>query len=141
MKKIISLAISFLAALSISAQQKPNVIFILTDDLGYGDLSCYGATKLYTPNLDNLAEQGIRFTNAHSTSATCTPSRYAIMTGQYPWRKSGTGILPGDAALIVPTDKTTLPKLFKESGYKTAIIGKWHLGIGDRVEKNWNGQH
>lgn len=140
MKKIISLAISLLAALSINAQQKPNVIFILADDLGYGDLSCYGATKLYTPNLDNLAEQGIRFTNAHTTSATCTPSRYAIMTGQYPWRKSGTGILPGDAALIVPTDKTTLPKLFKESGYKTAIIGKWHLGIGDRVEKNWNGE-
>jgi arylsulfatase A len=140
MKKIISFAISLLAALSINAQQKPNVIFILADDLGYGDLSCYGATKLYTPNLDNLAEQGIRFTNAHTTSATCTPSRYAIMTGQYPWRKSGTGILPGDAALIVPTDKTTLPKLFKESGYKTAIIGKWHLGIGDRVEKNWNGE-
>lgn len=140
MKKIISLAICLIAALSINAQQKPNVIFILTDDLGYGDLSCYGATKLKTPNLDKMAEQGIRFTNAHSTSATCTPSRYAIMTGQYPWRKSGTGILPGDAALIVPTDKPTLPKLFKAAGYKTAIVGKWHLGIGDKVEKNWNGE-
>lgn len=140
MKKIISLAISLLAALSINAQQKPNVIFILTDDLGYGDLSCYGATKLKTPNLDKMAERGIRFTNAHSTSATCTPSRYGIMTGQYPWRKRGTGILPGDAALIVPTDKPTLPKLFKAAGYKTAIVGKWHLGIGDKVEKNWNGE-
>ncbi|MEY3499849.1 MAG: hypothetical protein RL308_1518 [Bacteroidota bacterium] len=140
MKKIIGLAISLLAALSINAQQKPNVIFILTDDLGYGDLSCYGATKLSTPNLDKMAEQGIRFTNAHSTSATCTPSRYAIMTGQYPWRKSGTEILPGDAALIIPIDKPTLPKIFKQAGYKTGIVGKWHLGIGDAVQKNWNGE-
>lgn len=140
MKKIISLAIGLLAALSINAQQKPNVIFILTDDLGYGDLSCYGATKLKTPNLDNLAKQGIQFSNAHATSATCTPSRYAIMTGQYPWRKSGTEILPGDAALIIPTDKPTLPKVFKQAGYSTGIVGKWHLGIGDAVEKNWNGE-
>jgi arylsulfatase A len=140
MKKNISLVIMFFALLTVSAQQKPNVIFILVDDLGYGDLSSYGATKIKTPNLDNLAEKGIRFTNAHSTSATCTPSRYAIMTGEFPWRKSGTGILPGDAALIVPTDKPTLPKLFKEAGYKTAIVGKWHLGLGDAVEKNWNGE-
>ena len=140
MKKIISLAISLLATLSINAQQKPNVIFILTDDLGYGDLSCYGARKLNTPNLDKLAKQGIQFSNAHATSATCTPSRYAIMTGQYPWRKSGTEILPGDAALIIPTDKPTLPKVFKQAGYNTGIVGKWHLGIGDAVEKNWNGE-
>lgn len=140
MKKNISLVIMFFALLTVSAQQKPNVIFILVDDLGYGDLSSYGATKIITPNLDNLAEKGIRFTNAHSTSATCTPSRYAIMTGEFPWRKSGTGILPGDAALIVPTDKPTLPKLFKGAGYKTAIVGKWHLGLGDAVEKNWNGE-
>ena len=117
---------------------RPNVIFIYADDLGYGDLSCYGATKIKTPNLDKLASQGIRFTNAHCTSATCTPSRYALMTGQYPWKKSGTGILPGDAALIIPTDKMTLPKLFKQAGYKTANIGKWHLGLGEQVAKNWN---
>lgn len=140
MKKTINLAIALLATLSITAQQKPNVIFILSDDLGYGDLSCYGATKLNTPNLDKLANQGIQFNNAHTTSATCTPSRYAIMTGEYPWRKSGTGILPGDAALIVPTDKPTLPKVFKQAGYNTGIVGKWHLGIGEAVEKNWNGE-
>ncbi len=69
------------------AQKKPNVILICADDLGYGDLSCYGATKLHTPNLDKLAAKGIRFTNGHSTSATCTPARYALMTGEYPWRK------------------------------------------------------
>lgn len=120
--------------------ENPNVIFILADDLGYGDLSCYGATKLNTPNLDKLANQGIRLTNAHTTSATCTPSRYAIMTGEYPWRKSGTGILPGDAALIIPTDRPSLPKVFKQAGYNTGIVGKWHLGIGDVIEKNWNGE-
>lgn len=117
---------------------KPNVILIYTDDLGYGDLSCYGATKLHTPNLDKLAQQGLRFTNGHTTSSTCTPSRFALMTGQYPWRKQGTGILPGDAALIIPTDKTTLPSLFRKAGYQTGIVGKWHLGLGEQVEKNWN---
>jgi len=122
------------------SNQLPNVIFIYTDDLGYGDLSCYGATKIETPNIDNLAKRGIRFTNAHTTSATCTPSRYALMTGRYPWRKTGTGVLPGDAALIIPNGKITLPKLFQQAGYKTAIVGKWHLGLGDEVAKNWNGE-
>ncbi|WP_316817400.1 arylsulfatase [Pedobacter nyackensis] len=121
-------------------KDKPNVICIYVDDLGYGDLSCYGATNIKTPNLDKLAAGGIRFTNGHSTSATCTPSRFAFMTGQYPWRTKGVAILPGDAALIVPTDKVTLPKLFKQAGYQTAIVGKWHLGLGDQVEKNWNGE-
>lgn len=117
---------------------RPNVIIINADDLGYGDLSCYGATKIQTPNLDRLAAAGVRFTNGHSTSATCTPARYALMTGKYPWRQSGTGILPGDAALIIPTDRTTLPLLFKNAGYNTGLVGKWHLGLGDKVEKNWN---
>ncbi len=140
MKNILSLTFLLLSAFIVTAQQKPNVIFILADDLGYGDVSSYGATKINTPNLDKLASKGIRFTNAHATSATCTPSRYAIMTGEYPWRQSGTGILPGDAALIVPTDQPTLPKIFKQAGYKTAIVGKWHLGLGDAVAKNWNGE-
>ncbi|MES2651150.1 MAG: arylsulfatase [Bacteroidota bacterium] len=133
-------AFLFLTTFSAFAQQtkKPNVIYIYADDLGYGDLSCYGAAKLHTPNLDKLAKKGVRFTNGNSTSATCTPSRYALMTGQYPWRKEGTGVLPGDAALIIPTDKTTLPNLFKKAGYKTAIVGKWHLGLGKQIEKNWN---
>ena len=123
---------------TIASAKFPNIIYIYADDLGYGDLGCYGAIKIKTPNLDKLAKQGIRFTNAHTTSATCTPSRYALMTGQYPWRKSGTGVLPGDAALIVPTDKITLPKLFQQAGYKTAIVGKWHLGLGNETAKNWN---
>ena len=119
-------------------QPRPNVILIYVDDLGYGDLSSYGATKIHTPNVDRLAQNGTRFTNAHSTSATCTPSRFALMTGVYPWRQQGTGVLPGDAKLIVPTDKATLPKVFKQAGYKTAMVGKWHRGLGDSVQKNWN---
>lgn len=120
------------------SQQRPNVILIYADDLGYGDLSCYGATAIQTPNVDALAKAGLRFTNGHSTSATCTPSRYALMTGEYPWRSKGHNILPGDAALIIPTDKITLPKVFKQAGYRTGIVGKWHLGLGNETEKNWN---
>ncbi len=127
-------------SIGLRAQERPNVIVIYADDLGYGDLGIYGATKIQTPNLDRLARQGIVFNNAHATSSTCTPSRYALMTGLYPWRKTGTGVLPGDAALIVPTDKITLPKIFKQAGYQTAIVGKWHLGLGDQVEKDWNNE-
>jgi arylsulfatase A-like enzyme len=146
MKKNLFIFFSIAMAFTAGAQSKktkvkpPNVIYIIADDLGYGDLSCYGATKIQTPNLDRLAANGIRFTDGHATSATCTPSRYALMTGEYPWRKKGTGILPGDAALIIPTDKTTLPNLFQKAGYQTGIVGKWHLGIGETVAKDWNGE-
>lgn len=140
MKFILKFTLLFFVTTNVMAQDQPNVIFILADDLGYGDVSSYGATKIETPHLDKLASEGVRFTNAHTTSATCTPSRYAIMTGEYPWRKSGTGILPGDAALIVPTDEPTLPKIFKQAGYHTGIVGKWHLGLGETVAKNWNDQ-
>ena len=127
----------FIPFLSVG-QEKPNVLMIYVDDLGYGDVGAYGATKIHTPHIDNLAAEGIRFTNGHAVAATCTPSRYALMTGQYPFRKSGTGVLPGDAALIIDTAQFTLPDLFQDQGYATAIIGKWHLGLGDQVEKNWN---
>lgn len=117
---------------------KPNVVIIYADDLGYGDLSSYGATEIQTPHIDALAEEGVLFTNAHASAPTCTPSRYSLMTGNYPFRKTGTNILPGDAKLIISKEEFTLPKVFKEAGYYTAIIGKWHLGLGDSVEKNWN---
>ncbi|NQD70851.1 arylsulfatase [Sphingobacterium shayense] len=134
------LVMIFYTALSMNthAQEKPNVILIYCDDLGYGDLSSYGATQIQTPNVDSITKNGTKYMDAHSTSSTCTPSRYALMTGVYPWRKQGTGVLPGDAKLIIPTDKTTLPKIFKQAGYKTAIVGKWHLGLGDSVQKDWN---
>ncbi|WP_245235019.1 sulfatase-like hydrolase/transferase [Pedobacter borealis] len=121
-----------------TAQKKPNVIIIYANDLGYGDLSCYGATKIKTPNIDALAKQGLRFTNGHATASTCTPSRYSLMTGRYAWRKKGTGVLPGDAALIIPTDNSSLPSIFQQAGYKTGLVGKWHLGLGNAVEKDWN---
>lgn len=118
---------------------RPNIVLIYADDVGYGDLSCYGATRVHTPNLDRLAGAGIRFTNAHSASATCTPSRYSLMTGQYAFRKPGTAILPGDAALIVPPNSTTLPSSLHDEGYRTAAIGKWHLGLGNGAI-DWNGE-
>jgi arylsulfatase A-like enzyme len=117
---------------------RPNVLLIYVDDLGYGDLGSYGATKIKTQHLDKLAAAGLRFTNAHSSSATCTPSRYALMTGNYPWRVKGTGVLPGDAALIIPTNQPTIASQFKAAGYATGIVGKWHLGLGEAVAKNWN---
>jgi arylsulfatase A-like enzyme len=127
--------------ISLFAQkEKPNVVIIYADDLGYGDLSCYGAPKIKTPNIDKLAASGIRFTNSHCTASTCTPSRYSLITGEYAWRKKGTGILPGDAALIIPTDKKNLAGVFKEAGYKTAMVGKWHLGLGNEGGPDWNGE-
>ncbi|MBS1744713.1 MAG: arylsulfatase [Bacteroidetes bacterium] len=141
MKSTIFFLFTFCLTINCFAQtQKPNVIIINADDLGYGDLSCYGATKIQTPNIDQLAAQGLQFTNAHSSAATCTPSRYSLITGKYAWRKKGTGILPGDAALIIPTNEITLPKVFQQAGYATAVVGKWHLGLGDAIQKNWNGE-
>ncbi len=110
---------------------KPNIVLIYFDDLGYGDVSAYGATEIETPNIDMLAEGGIRFTDAHSSSATCTPSRYAILTGKYPWRNERARILSGTAPLLIDTAQLTLPGLLKEQGYYTGIVGKWHLGLGD----------
>jgi arylsulfatase A-like enzyme len=122
----------------ITKNKKPNIILIYTDDLGYGDLGCYGATAIATPNMDALAKSGARFTNAHATSATCTPSRFSLLTGKYAWRKEGTGIAPGDASLIIPVTGTTLPGMLQKAGYNTAVIGKWHLGLGDGKGIDWN---
>ena len=117
--------------------ENPNIIFIYLDDLGYGDLSAYGATELATPNMDFLANNGRKFTNGYATSATCTPSRYALLTGQYPWRNRNAKILPGTAPLLIDTAQITLPKMLRSHGYETAVIGKWHLGLG-LGNVNWN---
>lgn len=119
-------------------QTRPNIIIINADDLGYGDVSAYGATAIKTPNIDKLAQDGLRFTRAHATSATCTPSRYSLLTGMYAWRQAGTGIAPGNAGLIIPTDNETLPAMLQAAGYKTGVVGKWHLGLGPAEGPDWN---
>ena len=118
---------------------KPNIVFIYLDDLGYGDLSCYGATAIKTPNIDALANGGVRFTNGYATSATCTPSRYGLLTGVYPWSNKDAKILPGSAPLLIGKEQLTIPKMLKEKGYQTAVVGKWHLGLGTGIV-DWNNQ-
>jgi arylsulfatase A-like enzyme len=141
MKFLTVLAGFFLISLgSIAAEnRKPNIVLIYADDLGYGDISCYGATRIQTPNIDRLAREGLRFTDAHSSSATCTPSRYSLLTGEYAWRKRGTGVLPGNAPLIIEPGRTTTASILKQAGYKTAVVGKWHLGLG-KEGMDWNGE-
>lgn len=129
----------FIVSFTQAFAQKPNVVLIYADDIGYGDLSCYQNTHfIKTPNCERLAASGIRFTDAHSTAASCTPSRYSLMTGEYNWRKTGTGILPGDAPAIIKKGRQTLPSVFQSAGYKTGIVGKWHLGLGDESGPTWN---
>lgn len=119
---------------------KPNVIIILADDLGYGDLECYGTTRVQTPNVNRLASEGIRFTNVHATASTSTPSRYALLTGEYAWRKKGTGIAAGNAGMIIRPEQYTIADMFKSADYITGAIGKWHLGLGDKTgTQDWNG--
>lgn len=118
--------------------QKPNVIYLITDDLGIGDLSCYGATQVSTPNIDRLAGQGVQFTNAYATSSTSTPSRFGLLTGMYPWRQKNTGIAPGNSELIIDTTCVTMADMFKAEGYATAAIGKWHLGLGPKGGTDFN---
>ena len=138
------LALAFLSPTAADAD-RPNVVLINADDLGYGDVGCYGATAVPTPNIDRLAAGGLRFTDGHSPAATCTPSRYALLTGEYAFRKPGTGIAKGDAALVIEPDRTTLATVFKSAGYRTGAVGKWHLGLGPQPSPgesggpDWNG--
>lgn len=118
---------------------RPNVVMIYADDIGYGDLGCYGAKNLETPNVDKLAKSGIQFSSGFSTAATSTPSRYSLLTGQYAWRKEGTGVAAGNAGMIIKPYQFTLADMFKSAGYRTAALGKWHLGLGETTgTQDWN---
>ena len=137
---IILLVVACSPEKSSTQHKQPNIIVINADDLGYGDLSCYGATSIKTPNIDSLASRGLRFTRAYTTSATCTPSRFSMLTGTYAWRRQGTGIARGNAGLIIPTDIKTLPAMLENAGYNTGVVGKWHLGLGPAEGPDWNGE-
>ena len=115
-----------------TAIEKPNILIIYADDLGYGDVSSYESGTLQTPNIDKIANNGIRFTNGYASSATCSPSRYALLTGTYPWRNEKARIITGGNLIINPSEMT-LPKMLKSEGYQTGIVGKWHLGLGDTI--------
>ncbi len=140
------LATGFFAFPAFAAQQsqpaepvRPNVLFIYADDLGFGDLECFGAKNVRTPAVNRLAAEGTRFTNAHAAAATSTPSRYGLLTGRYAWRDPGTDVAAGNAAMIIKPQQYTLADMFKSVGYTTGAVGKWHLGLGDETgAQDWN---
>ena len=146
MNRSLTITASMLVAASPAAAKdkkptanQPNVIIVLADDLGYGDLSCYGARNVSTPNVDQLAASGLRFTQAHAAAATSTPSRYALLTGMYAWRRPDTDVAAGNAGMIIKPQQFTLADLFHQAGYATAAIGKWHLGLGsESARQDWN---
>lgn len=121
-------------------EQKPNVIILYADDVGYGDFSCNGSSTISTPNIDAVSASGIRFTDAHAVAATSTPSRYSLLTGEYAFRRSGTDIAAGDAPTIIKPEQYTIANMFKDAGYSTAVVGKWHLGLGESGLQDWNGR-
>lgn len=129
---------AFPQSLAASAK-KPNIVVILSDDVGYGDLTCYGGINVNTPHIDGLAKSGLRFTDAHSDAATCTPSRYAMLTGSYAWRHDHVQILPGDAQSLIQPSQPTIASVLKSAGYATGLVGKWHIGLGNG-SIDWNGE-
>ena len=136
---LVTLAVAAAVTAQDTAPERPNVVLIYADDLGYGDLGCYGATHVRTPHLDALAQDGRRFTDAHSASAVCSPSRYGLLTGRYPLRRNLWGPIGKDLPLVVDTERPTLASVLRGAGYATACIGKWHLGFGTEGP-DWNGE-
>jgi arylsulfatase A-like enzyme len=127
------------SAAAVAPATPPNIVILYADDLGYGDVACYGATRVRTPHIDRLAAGGLRFTDVHASAATCTPSRYSLLTGEYAFRMQEAKILPGDAPMLIRPGRVTLPSMLRGRGYRTSVIGKWHLGLGDG-NVNWNGE-
>lgn len=136
---LFALSVSSGGTLRAAEPVRPNIIVIMADDLGYGDVSCYGATELSTPNIDRLAAEGQRFTSGYCSASTCTPTRYSMLTGTYAFRGERTGIAPPNAPAIIKPGTETVASLLKKAGYRTAVIGKWHLGLGGPNGPDWNG--
>jgi len=134
------IALLLTASLSAAPSSKPNIIYILADDLGYGDVKCLNPQgKIATPHLNSLAAQGMIFTDAHSSSAVCTPTRYGILTGRYNWRtRLQSGVLGGFSAPLIAEDRLTVAAMLKQQGYATACVGKWHLGMNWPLKDNGN---
>ncbi len=122
------------------AAEKPNIVIIYGDDIGYGDFGCYGGTGVDTANIDALAAGGVRFLSAYASAATCTPSRYSLLTGEYAFRNKEAHILPGNAPLIIDPTRPTIASFLRGNGYATGLVGKWHLGLGSPEHPlDWNG--
>ncbi|QDV74793.1 sulfatase family protein [Botrimarina mediterranea] len=136
----LALLIWFGGGVNQMAAQRPNVVVIYADDIGYGDFGCYGAKTISTPRIDELAANGLRFTSGYATSATCTPSRFSILTGDYSWRKPGRGIAPPNGAALIQPGVPTIASVLRDAGYRTAMIGKWHLGLGVPPKPDWSGE-
>ena len=135
----LTLSVLLTCVLATAQQTRPNVVLLYGDDVGYADLGCYGAKKIPTPNLDRLAREGLRFTDGHCSAATCTPSRFSLLTGIHGFRHK-VRVLPPNAPMTIQPDMLTLPAVFRAKGYRTAVVGKWHLGIGARSQAvDWNG--
>jgi arylsulfatase A-like enzyme len=137
---VLSILLGGLAAHTEAAPQRPNIVVILADDYGWGSVGCYGASGLKTPNLDRLARDGRRFTQAYAPGSVCSPTRYGLMTGRYYWRtkiKDGE-VLPGNAPLHIEPTRVTLASICKSQGYRTAAFGKWHLGLRTSSKADWN---
>ncbi|WP_226996530.1 sulfatase family protein [Thalassotalea crassostreae] len=141
----LSVILAPLNATEITAKQQPNIIYILADDMGQGDTTAYNSnSKIPTPNLKRLAEEGMTFTNVHSNSSVCTPTRYGVLTGRYAWRTTlKNGVYGGYSQHLIPTIRETVPSLLKKQGYATAVTGKWHLGMdmassdGKKIHKGY----
>jgi arylsulfatase A-like enzyme len=130
-RAVFAIILLFAVSCFASAADKPNIVYILCDDLGYGDVSSFNPqSKIKTPHIDRLAREGMRFTDAHSNSSVCTPTRYGVLTGRYAWRsKLKSSVLGGLSPRLIEDGRMTVADLLKAQGYHTAAIGKWHLGM------------